>query len=254
MNVREKLNRWLQGPRRDYAEGLVLFETLANEEMKQRYGAFLRGGSEGVHLNLLLSKLQGLAQVIRANPLPFQEKMEREFMLSAVSASARTVPDDKVEQLRFERPGHGVKVVAYPELPEELRHKYDRIKEIVPLIARLHADLSNTDGDAASALADQLCKLDDERRKLWDELDAWADGKGVPVASSKEESDVVKGMELTRGLKRLRDNIRTSRKAAEKYEAEGNTAAAGKARERLARYEEELKELEKKIADEEAAT
>ncbi|MBR3021064.1 MAG: hypothetical protein IKH59_01710 [Bacteroidaceae bacterium] len=255
MNIREKLNKWLQGPRRDYAEGLVLFDVLADKEMQDRYGSFLHAEAapSGLHFNMLLDKLGRLAQVIRANPLLFQEKMEREFLPSAVPEPARHVPDDKVEELRFSRPGHGVKVVTYPELPEELRQKYDRIKEIVPLMAKLHANLSNTDPVTAGKLADQLCKLDDERRRLWDELDAWADGKTQTTPVKKEESDVVKGMELTRSLKRLRDNIRTSIKAAEKYASEGNAAAAEKARERLARYKQELEELKKKIADEEAS-
>lgn len=256
MNVRDKLNKWLQGPRREYAEGLALFELLAGESMKQRYGAFLRGGSEGVHFNLLLSKLQGLAQVISANPLPFQEIMEREFVTfssAAPSAAAPATSSGSEKVVRIPREGHGVRIVALADLPEEMRLKYERIKAITPLLAKQHADLSHAEGEEAETLADSVCRLDDERRKLWQELDAWADGKGVPEPP-KEDSDIVKGMELTRSLKRLRDNIRTSKKSAEKYEAEGNAAAAVKARERQSKYEKELKDLERKIADEEAAT
>lgn len=255
MTVRESLNQWLQGPRRDYAEGLVLFDILADGEMKARYGQFLHEVDKALpsdaHANMLWNKLDRLAQIIRCNPVPFQYLLSKDF--SGPSAAPSEIRGDlSADTARIERPGHGVKVVRFQDLPENLQPKYERIRELQPLRAKLHSELSSSNGDAAAAIADDLCKVDDELRRLWDELDAWADGKAPE--QPKEDSDVVKGMELTRREKKLRDNIRNNRNLVTKYEEQGDAAAAAKARERLAAYEKEMEELKKRIADEEAAS
>lgn len=230
----------------------MLFDILADAEMKNRYGLFLHEVStvpeSDVHANMLWNKLGRLAQVISSNPLPYQERLRREFVVS--SSAAPSCHGETGGEVRIERPGHGIKVVNYPDLPDQLRKKYDRIRELMPQKAKLHAELSATDGDEAADIANELCRMDDELRQLWDELDAWADGK---QAVSKE-SDVVKGMELTRREKKLRDNIRNNKNLVAKYEEQGNAEAAAKARERLEAYEKEMEELRKRIADEEAAS
>lgn len=231
----------------------MLFDILADAEMKNRYGLFLHEVSTvpaaDVHANMLWNKLGRLAQVISSNPLPYQERLRREFVVSSSAGPSRQGETGDV--VRIERPGHGIKVVNYPDLPDQLRKKYDRIRELMPQKAKLHAELSATDGDEAADMANELCRIDDELRQLWDELDAWADGK---QAVPKEENDVVNGMELMRREKKLRDNIRNNKNLVAKYEEQGNAEAAAKARERLAAYEKEMEELRKRIADEEAAS
>jgi DNA repair exonuclease SbcCD ATPase subunit len=83
----------------------------------------------------------------------------------------------ELEQLRKEvdaLSNPGVKVVTEASMPTSIKKAYARIKEIAPLYASLHNDIANPDieDEARKTLAEELCKLDDERRRLWKAIDA----------------------------------------------------------------------------------
>ena len=150
----------------------------------------------------------------------------------------------------------GVKVVTEASLPDSLKKAYARIKEIAPLYASLHNDLTNPElaDEERKQLANQLCDLDDERRKLWQSIDQWAEGKASLELNEKrpEYSDnaVVRGYEIARQMKRLKENIRNSQAAAEKAQADGKQNVYENAMKRISRYEAELKELEEEVRQE----
>lgn len=149
----------------------------------------------------------------------------------------------------------GVKIVTEESLPPEMKPVYARIKEIAPLYASLHADIANaaTPDEDRKKLADKLCDLDDERRELWKQIDDWAEGKADVVLDEKrpEYSDntMVRGFEMARQVRRLRQNIANSRAAAEKAQADGRQTVYENALKRIERYEAELKELETEIQE-----
>lgn len=166
---------------------------------------------------------------------------------------------EEINQLRKEVDAlntPGVKVVTEESLPKSLQKAYTRIKEIAPLYASLHNDLTNTElsDEERKKLADQLCELDDERRKLWRSIDQWAEGKASLELDEKrpEYSDnaVVRGYEMARQIKRLKENIRNSQTAAEKAQADGRQNVYENAMKRIQRYEAELKELEEEVQQE----
>lgn len=156
---------------------------------------------------------------------------------------------DRVEDLS--KPG--VKVVTEASMPPSIRKVYDRIKEIVPLYARLHADISHADisNDERQKLAKQLCDLDDERRRLWGRIDAWSEGKKVELEAERpqySEDPVVRGYEYARAVRRLKDNIRNSQKAADKAKKDGRTVVYENAMRRIDGYEKELMDIEAKMS------
>ena len=156
---------------------------------------------------------------------------------------------DRVEDLS--KPG--VKVVTEASMPPSIRKVYDRIKEIVPLYARLHADISHADisNDERQKLAKQLCDLDDERRRLWGRIDAWSEGKKVELEAERpqySEDPVVRGYEYARAVRRLKDNIRNSQKAADKAKKDGRTVVYENAMRRIEGYEKELMDIEAKMS------
>ena len=156
---------------------------------------------------------------------------------------------DRVEDLS--KPG--VKVVTEASMPPSIRKVYDRIKEIVPLYARLHADISHADisNDERQKLAKQLCDLDDERRRLWGRIDAWSEGKKVELEAERpqySEDPVVRGYEYARAVRRLKDNIRNSQKAADKAKKDGRTVVYENAMRRIEGYEQELMDIESKMS------
>lgn len=166
---------------------------------------------------------------------------------------------EEVKQLRGEvemLQAPGVKVVTEASLPPSLRKAHNRIRQIAPLYASLHADIANpaTPDDERKKLADRLCALDDERRKLWKQIDDWSEGRAVTGdqlrAVSDVENDMVRGYEIARQMKRLRQNIANSRMAAEKAKADGRQTVYENALQRIERYEAELQELQNAITSE----
>lgn len=153
----------------------------------------------------------------------------------------------------------GVKIVTEASLPPSLQKAYARIKEIAPLYASLHNDVANPalTSDERIPLADNLCKLDDERRSLWKTIDKWSEGKEVqleevhPVYS---DNQVVRGFEIARQIKRLTQNIANSNSAVDRAKSDGKRTVMQNALERVAKYEAELSKLQAEIAAEQTAS
>ena len=165
----------------------------------------------------------------------------------------------ELEQLRKEvdaLSNPGVKVVTEASMPTSIKKTYARIKEIAPLYASLHNDIANPDieDEARKTLAEELCKLDDERRRLWKAIDAWSEGKGTLSLDAKRpvfsDNPVVRGIELARHVKRLKQNIVNSQRSADKAKEDGRQVVYDNAMSRIAGYEKELAEIEKEISGE----
>lgn len=138
-------------------------------------------------------------------------------------------------------------------MPPHIRKCYDRVREIAPLYGSLHADICRPDipNDERKQLADRLCDLDDERRRLWDKIDEWSEGRKMEVETDRpqySEDPVVRGFEYARAVKRLKENIRNSRSAAEKAKQDGRTVVYDNAMRRIEGYEKELKEIGEKMS------
>jgi DNA repair exonuclease SbcCD ATPase subunit len=165
----------------------------------------------------------------------------------------------ELEQLRKEvdaLSNPGVKVVTEASMPTSIKKAYARIKEIAPLYASLHNDIANPDieDEARKTLAEELCKLDDERRRLWKAIDTWSEGKGTLNLDAKRpvfsDNPVVRGIELARHVKRLKQNIVNSQRSADKAKEDGRQVVYDNAMSRIAGYEKELAEIEKEISGE----
>lgn len=147
----------------------------------------------------------------------------------------------------------GVKIITEESLNPSIRKAYSRIKEIAPLYASLHNDVANPElpAEERQPIAEELCKLDDERRKLWKQIDAWAEGKGNLQLEEKRpefsENNIVRGIEIARQIKRLKNNIANSKGAAERAQKEGKQTVMQNALDRIEKYQEELATLEAEI-------
>lgn len=147
----------------------------------------------------------------------------------------------------------GVKVITVDSMPASIKAAYDRIKEITPLYAHLHAEIADehkTD-EERKPLAEELCKLDDERRKLWAKIDAWSEGKGTLEIDEQRptysDNATVRGYELARAVVRLKSNIKNAKDAAKRAKADGKETIYQNALKRLEKYEKELSEIEKEL-------
>ncbi|MDR2627552.1 MAG: hypothetical protein LBC40_05925 [Dysgonamonadaceae bacterium] len=160
------------------------------------------------------------------------------------------------EDLQEKLSSSGLKVVRYDDLPADVKKLYDRTKEIVPLMARIHSELSihGISDDDRRAKAAELCRLDDERRSIWDRIDAWSEGKDfvpdVPKEFAYSEDPVVKGMQISKRIARLEENISRTRKAIEGHIRSKKANLEAKARKRLSAFEKELSGLQALVDNE----
>jgi chromosome segregation ATPase len=305
----QKTKQWLINPKRDYREGLEIFNQYASAEIKTKYGAFLQL-KEGESINpfdkrfgILVNKVSAILAKMNLNPKDYpvlgksgklvatvqvddlkKEISEKSEMINDLEKE-KTELKSKIEELKTEgddkqeeideltlaiedKDGEieslqteleekikqsGLKVVKYDDLPKDTKKLFDRTKEIVPLIAKIHSELSNeklTD-DERKKLAAELCSLDDERRSIWDKIDAWAEGKDVMLSEPKalEYSDdpVVRGMQVGKRIERLKENIKRTENAIKVHTSTKKLNLAEKAKIRLDAYKSELEELEKAV-------
>lgn len=226
MKISQALLQWLQSPRRSYAEGVELFKVLAPKEIKDRFLNWFQSAPSGIsgtdmHITLLIDKLSRINREMIANPVKYSSISSKEFDFQqksapAASASPVTAAPDKSSS--------GKSSSGKQDLPSSLQPAYDRIREITPLYAKLHSELSAAADDAErKALAQQLCDLDDERRRLWAKIDAWNKDSKVELSEPRPEysdNSLLRGLQIERSIKRTRDNIGTAKASIARFEKE----------------------------------
>jgi hypothetical protein len=263
MKVKLALMQWLQTPQRSYAEGVELFALLAPKELKEKFLNFFKEAPEGIsgtdiHITLLIDKLSRINRECTLNPAPYAAVLEKEFKTAGGKKKADAPVITTVDNGAGD--GGSGSGTAAGSMPDNIKKLYDRVKEITPLYAKLHSELSAaaTDEDR-KAIAKQLCDLDDERRKAWAKIDAWNESGSVTFDEPRPEySDnaMLRGMQLVRSIKRVRDNIGTAKASIaklEKSEDPKKNEKIAKVNARKAMLETELDELLKEKAEIEAS-
>lgn len=155
-----------------------------------------------------------------------------------------------VKELDVLKAKRGLQIVVIGDMPDDIRKVYERNKEITPLMAKIHSEIS-VEGlhyKTREKLVKQLCEYDDERRANWDKIDDWSEGRETKdFTVEKPEFDVdpvIAGVQIGRRIERLKENISRSKTVAETAEKETIKSNAEK---RIAAYELELSELEEKV-------
>ena len=86
--------------------------------------------------------------------------------------------------------------------------------------------------------------------KLWDQIDAWAEGKQIQLKTEVQKTEelpadqLLKGMQIANRIERLRENIRRAETSIAQHKKNGKLNLQQKAEQRLADYKRELAELD----------
>ena len=295
----DRIKRWQNNPKRDYAEGLAIFNKYASREFKDKYGNFLalkegeKVGPFDMRMSVLIKQITQIAFKVSQNPdaykddsqptapdspAPSEKQVEdlkkivvekqteiellndekTELEADAEGNKEKIVElEEKIESLKNELKEKvekaGLKVVTYADMPKNLQKLYDRTKEIVPLMAKLHAEISvkNMPETLRKKLSEDLCKLDDERRAAWDTIDEWAYKGDVVFDQPKKveysNDEFVRGLQIGKRIERCKEGINRAEKSIAAHKRNGNTAGEAKSTNRKERYEAELAELQKEI-------
>ena len=104
-------------------------------------------------------------------------------------------------------------------IPEDKIHLYDQLKEIRPLQASIHAEMSvENNPQKRKVCVDQLLLLEQKRKVLWSEID----GSAETPAPELEENPVERGARLAKRQKQLKQNLKRG-KCSEKKRLEYET-------------------------------
>ncbi len=154
------------------------------------------------------------------------------------------------DQFALLRPG--AKIATYSSLPDNIRTIFDEVRQITPLYAALFTEMQNEalTPEQRKPIADQAHELWTRRAKLWDQIDAWAEGKQIQLKTEVQKTEelpadqLLKGMQIANRIERLRENIRRTETSIAQHEKNGKLNLRQKAEQRLAYYKRELAELD----------
>ncbi len=146
----------------------------------------------------------------------------------------------------------GAKIATYSSLPDNIRTIFDEVRQITPLYAALFTEMQNEalTPEQRKPIADQVHELWSRRAKLWDQIDAWAEGKQIQLKTEVQKTEelpadqLLKGMQIANRIERLRENIRRTETSIAQHEKNGKLNLRQKAEQRLAYYKRELAELD----------
>lgn len=220
------------------------------------------------NINLVFKETAPDQETLEAIAEAEEKIQELKQTLEELEADKNNVDDenselqDKVDELETEiserekeladlKAKRGIQIVKYDDMPDYIQLAYNRNREITPLMAKLHAEISveKLHYKTRAKLVDELLMLDDERRANWDVIDDWSQGKLTETPIVKEalpysDDKVIAGAQMARRVEALKENIARSTKTAENAERD---VIKDNAIKRVTAYNAELEELLKLI-------
>jgi len=228
-----KIQKWLSNPKRKYSEGIAYFNSLASKKQKETFEKYLNAVDGDIdqydkdgRFPMLVNQIVFIEKRIKSNPDLFAQA---QVQLDVITPIKLHLQDDKPID-----PG---------KLPDDYTKERERLKEIVPIMAKLHADMANEIADdKRMVLLRELVVLDDERRAIWKSID----GKIEP---SEEELELEKlslatGARIGKRIAQLKENISRNEKSLQTATEKNNKTGIDKITKKLYAYNSEMTELE----------
>jgi len=149
---------------------------------------------------------------------------------------------------------HGIQIIPLADMPDDIRKAYDRVREITPLMAKIHSEIAveKIHYKTREKLVKQLCDFDDERRSNWDLIDDWSEGKKTEVAEQPKEltydaDPLIAGAQKLRRVLKLEENLKNSQATFDTTDKEVIKQNAAK---RIEAYQIELSQLKSELEPE----
>lgn len=236
-----KLKQWIANPKRTYAEGVEIFEAVASKKQKLDYKDFFSTGLSlksvsqfDIHFTTLVNQISFAQRSIQRNP----DKL-------------KDIPVLDIYNNKIQNAEHSISPAAgaLDNMPEEFSQDILRLKEIVPIMARVHAEMSVSDiaTDKRAGLRNELIELDKDRRAIWQRIDKYnTDGeiKKTEEELQIEENLLLEGANIAKRIAQLRSNITRNTTSVKDFTKKGDTKKAADAQARLDEYKKELSQLE----------
>lgn len=273
----KKIKIWLANKNRKYSEGLAYFNKFASDKQKDSFGKYLNAVKNddisqydtAGRFPLLINQVIFIERSIKSSPAQYiASKTKKKLTInteglsigkkdeaSKVDKNSPNVPDDNTSapdgDVNATADAKQRAVTSLDQLPENFAPIRTRLKELVPYMAKVHADMAaELADDKRAVLRKELIALDDERRSIWNRIDKFL--AGVPESKiEKDEAEthveqnmLVLGVELAQRIGLLKSYIKRNTDSLKKHQAAGYEVKAASAQEKIDMYSKELAELE----------
>jgi hypothetical protein len=274
----KEIRKWLNNPKRKYSEGLNYFNLFASQKQKDSFGQFLNGvdvdniaqyDADG-RFPLLINQVVFCERRIKSSPEMFIQSTAEDpksdkspvKRAPAINLKGTTGGTDKLPAFtaigRITAPAaeigtsSNVNISALNQLPPNFSPAVTRLKELVPYMAKVHADMAaEIADDKRKLLRIQLVELDDERRRIWERIDNYLQGNGQQESIDKsaeekevEENMLILGRDMARRIGQLRGYITRNQNSFNKFSKSGDKKKAASAKAKVEQYTKELNQLE----------
>ena len=260
------IQKWLANRNRKYSEGLAYFNKFASQKQKDSFGKYLNAVKDddisqfdtAGRFPVLVNQVLFCERRIKSSPEQFIEaQSKKKVKKSAVNIEGLSgkgiVQDFKVpvkEQTPPADPNEPA-ISSLDQLPENFAPIRTRLKELVPYMAKVHADMAvEIADDKRAELRKELIALDDERRAIWVRIDNFLAGNQVSkiekddTEKEVEQNMLILGHDLAKKIGLLKSYITRNTESLKKHQAAGNEKKAATAQEKIDMYSKELAELE----------
>ena len=271
----KKIKIWLANKNRKYSEGLAYFNKFASDKQKDSFGKYLNAVKNddisqfdtAGRFPLLINQVIFIERSIKSSPAQYiASKTKEKPMINTEGLSggkkdeASKVDKNSPNTNAVNAPKGDVNapadakqraVTSLDQLPENFAPIRTRLKELVPYMAKVHADMAaELADDKRAVLRKELIALDDERRSIWKRIDKFL--AGTPESKiEKEEAEkvleqnmLVVGVDLAKRIGLLKSYIKRNTDSLKKHQAAGYEVKAASAQEKIDMYSKELAELE----------
>lgn len=282
--ILKNIQRWLANSKRDYHEGLRYFNLFASTSKKERYGQYLNDvpksekirndAGNSSRFSLLIDEIVRIEGDIRRNPNSFKQaiaqptKIESAQIQDTGTAVSTKTPQSGEPKLTTDpgTAGSGqspatkdpapiqIEKSTLDSLPSQFDESKARLKEIIPIMAKLHADMANEAmaDDKRLLIVNDLVRLDAERRDIWSKIDAFLANGGTPIEKSPdekliEEQSLALGAKMQKRIDQLRENISRNEKSLITAQRKSNKILFDNAEKRIEKYKAELSMLEEAV-------
>jgi len=246
MNDLTRITNWLDDPKRDFAQGIILFNRYkVNNKMDEFFRNNASKPSSAV-MSLLIEKLNAIKLRLVANPKLFIDSIVKESTRKPFGSKLET-PKVKPKNVATPSPA-AVPVVDFSSLPRNLAKDYERIKEIVPLLGGLKAKLNACNNNAeAKVICEQIVSLDTEKRTLWAGIDEF-NGKTSEERNKILSPNFERIEALNKKLKVTKDSLTRKMKVVEEHKKHRKHLVP-KGLKKIEEYEKTIEKLEKEIKE-----
>lgn len=212
-----------------------------------------------------IEKLKAAIELLKSeNDEILAENAEFSDQVDELESDLETAQDEvseyetKLEELEAElvelKNKRGIQIIALADMPDDIRKAYDRVREITPLMAKIHSEIAveKIHHKTREKLVKQLCDFDDERRANWDLIDNWSEGKKTVVAEQPKEltydaDPIIAGAQKLRRVLKLEENLKNSQVTFDTTDKEVIKQNAAK---RIEAYQIELSQLKLELEPE----